>query len=163
MKKPSSPPSRSSGNRKKQRLQRELVRISEYLVSGGLYFWTGYAVFFVLDKKLGFGLFWANLLCNLAGWTVNFLLQRFWVFNDPRLAKHKVDMTGRYIFITLVNFGLDYLIIAGLKQLGVSPYVGKFLSAGFFTVWNYIWYKTWVFAAHIHHRPRSSSKRSKRR
>jgi putative flippase GtrA len=163
MKKSNNRSGRSNGTRNQQRLRRELVRIGEYLVSGGLYFWTGYAVFFVADKFLGFNLFWAKLAANLCGWTVNYLLQRFWVFNNPRLTKHKVDVTGRYMVITLVNFGLDYLIVAGLKQLGISPYIGQFVSAGFFTVWNYIWYKTWVFAAHVHHRPRSNTKRSKRR
>lgn len=145
--------------RKQQRLRRELIRIGEYLISGGLYFWTGYAVFFVADTFLGFSLFWAKLVANIVGWTVNFLVLRFWVFANPNLSKHKVDVTGRYIFITLVNFLLDYVIVYLLTLVGVTPYIGQFVSAGFFTVWNYIWYKTFVFTTHLHHRPRAKSKR----
>jgi hypothetical protein len=51
----------------------------------------------------------------------------------------------KYTILTIFNFGLDYLIVGGLKHLGISPYVGLFISAGFFTVWNYLWYRFWIF------------------
>jgi putative flippase GtrA len=157
MKKPSQ--KARAQKRQQQRLRRELIRIGEYLISGGLYFWTGYAVFFVTDTFLGFNLFWAKLVANIVGWTVNFLVLRFWVFANPNLSKHQVDVTGRYIFITLVNFLLDYVIVYLLTLVGVTPYIGQFVSAGFFTVWNYIWYKTFVFTTHLHRRPRAKNKR----
>lgn len=131
--------------RLKKKQQREVTRITEYLVSGGAYFWTGYLVFFVVDKGLHGSFFWAKSLATLIGWTVNYILQRYWVFNNPRLAKHQTEVTDRYIFITLVNFVLDYLIVWGLKGAGITPYIGQFVSAGFFTIWNYLWYKYWVF------------------
>lgn len=160
MKKSNKQPSQSVAKRRKQkRLKRELVRIGEYLISGGLYFWTGYLVFFITDSLLGWSLFWAKMTANVIGWTVNFLLQRFWVFRNPELSSHKVEVTGRYIFITLVNFFLDYLIVYALQLAGVTPYIGQFVSAGFFTVWNYIWYKTWVFTTHIHHKAHPKHKR----
>jgi putative flippase GtrA len=125
--------------------KRELIRIVEYMISGGAYFWSGYFTFFVLDKGLGWSFLWAKLVANIAGWTVNFLLQRYWVFRSPELNKNKVPVTFRYIVITLVDFVLDLLIVAELKALGLTPYLGPFVSAGFFTVWNYLWYKFWVF------------------
>ncbi len=125
--------------------KRELTRIVEYFISGGAYFWTGYLVFFACDKGLGLSLWWAKLIANITGWTVNYLLQRYWVFKNPELAKNQTKVTGRYIFITLLDFVLDYLIVAALKGVGVTPYIGQFISSGFFTVWNYIWYRFWVF------------------
>lgn len=133
------------------------------MISGGLYFWTGYIVFFVADSLIGLNLFWAKLVANIVGWTINFIVLRFWVFANPSLGKHQVDVTGRYALITLINFGLDYLIVYALQQLGVTPYIGQFASAGFFTVWNYIWYKTFVFASHIHHRGRKNKITKKKR
>jgi len=130
-------------------LQRELVRVGEYLVSGGVYFWSGYLVFFLCDKWLGLSLWWAKLTANVVGWTVNFMLQRYWVFKNPQMAKHQVEVTGRYVVITLVDFVLDYLIVWGLRNIGITPYIGQFISAGFFTVWNYVWYRTWVFTNHF--------------
>ncbi len=141
--------------KKKQKL--ELIRITEYMISGGAYFWTGYLVFFVCDQLLGLNLWWAKLAANLSGWTVNYVLQRYWVFNNKRLKKHQTEVTKRYIIITGVNFMLDYLIVAGLKAAGLTPYLGQFVSAGFFTVWNYLWYKYWVFPSHKHKHKRPST------
>jgi putative flippase GtrA len=67
------------------------------------------------------------------------------VFKNPQLAKHKTEVTTRYAIITLVDFLVDYLIVYGLKSVGITPYIGQFFSAGFFTVWNYVWYRWWVF------------------
>jgi putative flippase GtrA len=123
----------------------EVVRIVQYMISGGAYFWSGYIVFFIADQWLGLNLWWAKLAANLTGWTVNFLLQRYWVFNSSSLKGKQTQVTSRYVAITALNFILDYLIVRGLKSLGLTPYLGQFVSAGFFTVWNYLWYKLWVF------------------
>lgn len=155
MAKPKKQAATSRKQRKADRLHAELIRIAEYLVSGGLYFWTGYAVFFICDSLLGWSLWWAKLSANIIGWTVNYMLQRFWVFRNPDLAKNRVEVTGRYAIITAVDFVLDYLIVFGLQQIGITPYIGQFVSAGFFTVWNYLWYKSWVFTARIHRKPRT--------
>jgi putative flippase GtrA len=129
--------------RRKQR--KEITRIAEYLITGGAYFWTGYLVFFIGDKFLHLNLWWAKLAANIIGWLVNYLLQRYWVFKNPKLAEHKTQVTTRYIIITLADFVIDYLIVAALKSAGITPYIGQFISSGFFTVWNYLWYRFWVF------------------
>lgn len=139
------------GIKKKQ--QREVTRIVEYLISGGAYFWTGYLVFFLLDKGLHWSLWWVKLGANIAGWTVNYLLQRYWVFNNPKLAKHQTEVTTRYVIITLVDFVMDYFIIRWLKLIGITPYIGQFISSGFFTIWNYLWYRFWVFPEKFVERP----------
>ncbi len=129
----------------KKRNKKELLRITEYMISGGAYFWSGYATFFFIDKVLGLSFFWAKSVSTLTGWTVNYLLQRYWVFKNPKLKKHQTEVTTRYVIITLVDFVLDYLIVFGLKSIGITPYIGQFASAAFFTGWNYFWYKFWVF------------------
>lgn len=129
-------------NKRKRRL---IIQLLEYMISGGAYFWAGYLVFFVADRGLGWSLWWAKLSANVVGWTINFVLQRYWVFKNPHLKGHLGDVSGRYIFLSLVNFGLDYLIVAVLKSNGLTPYIGQFVSSGFFTVWNYFWYRFWVF------------------
>lgn len=128
----------------------EVRRITEYMISGGAYFWSGYGMFFVVDKLFGASFFWAKSISTLTGWTVNYVLQRYWAFNNPALKKHQTEVTGRYVAITLIDFVLDYLIVWGLTNISIAgfsinPYVGQFISAGFFTVWNYVWYRFWVF------------------
>jgi putative flippase GtrA len=76
---------------------------------------------------------------------VNFMLQRFWVFNNKTLKAHQTQVTTRYIFITLLDFALNYFILFGLRSVGITPAIGQFISSGFFTIWNWFWYKYWVF------------------
>ncbi len=131
-----------------------VVQFIEYMISGGVYFWVGYAAFALFYgvhtdsygfDGFGWSLWWATITSNVIGWTANYILQRFWVFNNKSLKKHATQVTGRYIFITLVDFGLNYHILWGLRSVGITPYIGQFVSSGFFTIWNYFWYRFWVF------------------
>src|SRR3990167_636671 len=101
----------------KKKQEKEVKRITEYMISGGAYFWVGYGMFFVMDKGLGLSLWWAKLLANISGWTVNYLLQRYWVFNNPKLKSHQTEVTFRYIAITLIDFGLEFYLV---QILGIS-------------------------------------------
>lgn len=135
-------------------------QIVEYLISGGAYFWSGYLAFFVMYQWLHWTLWWAKISADIVGWIVNYLLQRYWVFNNPQLAKHKIDVTGRYLIISGVDFVIDYFIVKILNLHGLSPYIGQFVSAGFFTVWNFLFYKFWVFPnrhAHSKHLKRRTA------
>jgi putative flippase GtrA len=122
-----------------------LIQFIEYLISGGAFFWIGYAAFAYFWSVLHWSLWWSTITSNLIGWIVNYILQRYWVFSNKKLKSHQTSVTGRYIFITLVDFLLNYFILYGLKQAGISPYIGQFISSGFFTGWNWFWYKFWVF------------------
>ena len=126
-----------------------LIQFTEYLVSGGVYFWVGYILLLYLYHVTHWNLWWSTIVSNIAGWTVNFILQRFWVFSNRSLKGHQTQVTGRYIFITLVDFVLNYLILKGLVKIRIDPAIGQFISAGFFTAWNWFWYKFWVFPEHM--------------
>jgi putative flippase GtrA len=121
------------------------IQFVEYMISGGAYFWVGYAILNYLYYAQHWSLWWSTILSNVAGWSVNFIMQRFWVFNKRSLKGHQTQVTSRYIFITLVDFVLNYFILFGLKGIGITPAIGQFISSAFFTVWNWFWYKFWVF------------------
>ena len=131
-------------SQKRKRRQKLAIQFIEYLVSGGVWFWSGYIIIVGLDDYIG--LFWANLIGNAVGITLNFLLQRYWVFRTKKPGKIAFT-AGRYIIYTLLNaFLLNYLILYGLRELfGIGPEIGQFIASAFFTVWNYFWYKVWVF------------------
>jgi putative flippase GtrA len=132
--------------KKRQRL--ELKRIAEYMVGGGLWFWSGYIIIVLLYGRVP--LFWANFIGNAVGITLNFMIERYWVFKTSRPASLLVA-SRRYIIYTALNaFLLNYLILAALNQVGIVPKFGQFVAAAFFTVWNYIWYKAWVFRGKAH-------------
>lgn len=137
--------------------RRVAVQFVEYMISGGAYFWVGYGILLFLNSyfqshlhwSVRLSLWWATIISNVIGWTVNYVLQRFWVFNNKSLKSHKTNVTGRYVIITLVDFVLNYVILLGLNSIGIAPKFGQFISSGFFTAWNWVWYKYWVFPEHM--------------
>lgn len=122
-----------------------LIQFGEYLVGGSAYFWSGYVVFAICYSGLGWSVLPAKIAADVTGWTINYLIQRYWAFNNKSLRCHEGRTIARYTILTLFNLALDYAIILGLNVLGVSPYISFFLSAGFFMFWNYLWYRFWVF------------------
>lgn len=123
---------------------KEVKRFIKYWLGGSVYFWLGYLVFALAYSVFHWNWFPAKILADAIGWTSNYIIQRFWTFSD-RIHLSEMQHAGRYIFIESIGFILDYLIIWGLKSIGITPYIGFFLSAGFFTIWSYLWYKYWVF------------------
>jgi len=123
---------------------KEVKRFLKYWLGSGIYFWLGYLVFAVCYSGLHWGWFPAKLLADLIGWSSNYLVQRFWAFSD-RIHLSEMQHAGRYVTIEAIGFVMDYLIIWGLYKIGITPYIGFFISSGFFTIWSYLWYKYWVF------------------
>lgn len=129
----------------------------EYMITGGAWFWSGYAMFALLYSVFNIDIVPAKILSYIFGLTVNFILERFWVF-DTRDARKELDKVSvRYVVLSVVNLAIDTLIVWGLAELGLTPYLGQFVSAGFFTVWNYLWYKFWVFAKKTQPKPKRSA------
>ena len=131
------------------KLKKLAIQVGEYMVTGGVWFWSGYIIIITLDNYIG--LFLANLIGNAVGLTLNFILERYWVFRTKKQATIGV-MAKRYIIYTVLNaFILNYLILEGLRRNGIEPEFGQFIASGFFTVWNYLWYKYWVFNDKVPH------------
>jgi putative flippase GtrA len=115
------------------------------MVGGSTYFWSGYAIFAIGYSVLHLWWLWAKLLADAIGWSLNYFIQRHWAFAGASKHLSEMQHARRYIIIESVGFVIDYAIIGGLKALGITPYIGFFISAAFFTVWSYFWYKYWVF------------------
>lgn len=132
-----------------KRSKKVLIQIAEYMVAGGAHFWSGYFIIVFLTPEIG--LWWANLIGNGVGITLNFILERYWVFNGGK-KRNLTEVSVRYIIFTAVNFILNYFVLRYLLQIGIQVAIGQFIAAGFFTVWNFLWYKNWVFKGkpHLH-------------
>ena len=134
----------------------EAKRIIEYFVAGGVWFWSGYILIILLDNHIG--LFWANFIGNAVGITLNFILERYWVFKTKQPAKLGIA-AKRYVIYTALNaFLLNYLILYTLEKNGIRVEIGQFIASAFFTVWNYFWYKHYVFKGMEHHRKRRKTR-----
>jgi len=127
--------------------RRNIRQFIAYFVGGTTYFWSGYLVFALCYSGFHWAWWPAKIAGDVVGWTLNYLVQRYWAFNSTSLKRHEGQTAEKYVLLTLFNFGLDYAIVGGLNAAGITPYIGFFISAGFFTVWNYFWYRFWVFFA----------------
>lgn len=121
------------------------IQFGKYMAGGGLYFWSGYLIFAIGYSGLHWSWWTAKIAADGVGWTLNYFVQRYWAFAGKPKKLSEMQHAGRYMFIETIGFGLDYALIGGLKALGITPYLGFFISSGFFTVWSYLWYKYWVF------------------
>jgi putative flippase GtrA len=130
--------------KQKRPLKSDLIQFSKYLAGGGLYFWSGYAVFAVGYSGFHWRWLWSKMAADAIGWTLNYRAQRYWAFGSQHHLS-EIQHVGRYVLIGALGLVLDYLIIAGLNSVGISPYAGFFMAAAFFTGWNWLWYKYWVF------------------
>ncbi len=143
--------------------RRDIKQVIQYSITGGAWFWSGYAMFAVCYSFFGFDIVVSKVISYIFGLIVNFLLERFWVF-DSRDARKDLDkITFKYIVLSTINLLIDTSIVWSLNRAGVTPYIGQFVSAGFFTVWNYIWYKMWVFARSAPPHPRRAASPTLRR
>lgn len=126
--------------------KKALTRFGEYMLSGGAQFWSGYSAFALLDQVFGVTFWWAKSAAYFVGVVINYFLERFWVFGRRRISKKNIERTAaQFSGLMLVNFFLDLAIVGGLRELGITPYIGQFISSGFFTVWNWIMFNK-IFA-----------------
>lgn len=123
----------------------EAKRFLRSYVGGTVYFWSGYGIFAILYSGFGWDWLYAKIICDIVGLSLNYLVQRFWAFSDMAAGRKEQAMAGKFSVVSVVGIGLDYAIISGLKAIGVSPYLGFFISAGVMTIWSYSWYRFWVF------------------
>lgn len=123
-----------------------IKQIIQYSITGGAWFWSGYAMFALCYSFFGIDIVPSKVISYCFGLIINFLLERFWVFDSKQARKNLDKVTIKYVLLSAVNLVIDTLIVWSLSLQGLTPYIGQFVSAGFFTVWNYMWYKLWVFA-----------------
>lgn len=124
---------------------KRLIQFIEYMIGGGVYFWSGLGVFAICYSLFNWDWLIAKMLADVVGFSLSYFIQRYWAFDDPRLKRKTLQTGKRYFLISAITLIVDYGIVATLKSMGVTPYIGLFVSSLFLTVWNYLWYRFWVF------------------
>ncbi|MDB5168835.1 MAG: hypothetical protein JWO41_191 [Candidatus Saccharibacteria bacterium] len=122
-----------------------IIQFAKYMAGGSLYFWSGYAIFALCYSVFGWGWLPSKVVADVFGWSLNYVVQRYWAFNSDHLKLSEMQHATRYITIESIGFAIDYAIIGILNANGITPYLGFFISSAFFTVWSYLWYKYYVF------------------
>ena len=131
-----------------------IIQFVKLQLAGNIIFWGTYLGYFISDYFFGHPELWALAVASLIAHGLFFIVSREWVFDaDTGERRKKQDV---YRFIIFMGFGyfLNLLIIESLhRYLGVSPYIGQFISGLFFAVWNFVGLKWWVFTGSSHYSP----------
>jgi len=125
--------------------KRQAVQFLYFNMGGVSFFVLGYAIFALLYGVFHAPWWLSKIIADAVGATSNYFIQRYVAF---RLESQHIDsrtLLSKFGILSLTNIVIDYAIVAGLKALGVTPFIGLIASASFFTLWKYIWYKLWVF------------------
>ena len=122
-----------------------VIQFLEYMVGGGVYFWGGLAIFAICYNIFGWPWYVAKVLADIIGWTANYAIQRYWAFYDSKLKGQDRWVITKFVIVNGVDLIIDYAIVWAFVHNGITPYAGFFVSAGFTTVWDYLWYRFWVF------------------
>ncbi|MCA9327162.1 GtrA family protein [Candidatus Saccharibacteria bacterium] len=125
--------------------RQNILQFFYYNLGGVVFFASGYLVFILLYGALHWHWLIAKAIADLAGWALNYLVQHYLAFKHNAREQGHRKVLKKYVPFSLFNILLDYAIVGGLKWVGVSPFVGLWIAAIFFTFWKWFWYKYWVF------------------
>src|ERR1043165_6611278 len=101
---------------------KRLVQFGEYMVGAGLYFWTGLGIFAITYNGLHWHWLIAKGLADIIGWTLHYLVQRYWAFSDSRLKGQDKRVVFRYVLVNGVDLIFDYTIVAVFIYNNLTPY-----------------------------------------
>ena len=121
--------------------KKSAVQFLKYNFGGLLYFAGAWLIITFGTPRIG--LWWANVIGNGVGITLNYIVQKYWAFTSSKHTKSHTNW--KFIVLTAVNLIVSYYILKSLVAVGVALWFAQFISATFFTGWNWVWYKYWVF------------------
>lgn len=131
-------------------------------LAGNILFWGTYIGYFLLFEIAEWGYMEALVTASLVSHFLFFIANKEWVFEDDT-GKRKTSVEAiRFALFMGLNFFINIGIITGLQQyFDISPYIGQFISAFFFTIWSFVGLKYWVFRDVKHSGLRLSKKANK--
>ncbi|MDB5183475.1 MAG: hypothetical protein JWO07_156 [Candidatus Saccharibacteria bacterium] len=124
-------------------------------VAGNIPFWGTYGINFVLDKGLSVDKYQALLVATVLANALFFIVDDQWVFSSSKGKRKTSAEVWKFVIFMSLSALLTFNITWQLYNvLGISTYIGQFISAGLSISWTFIGLRFWVFAT-----PKKSSKR----
>ena len=162
--------------KQKKKLWKLLIEFIKLQLSANILFWGTIGGLFLLYDVLEWPQLMALATASIAAHIVFFLVNKEWVFSDESGNRK----TSREVVRFVLFMGLNYFINLGIVTLssnylsrvdfiatafdnfGPTPYMGQIIAALFFTFWNYIGLKFWVFQDTKHQSLRTKYARAKK-
>lgn len=115
-------------------------------LAGNILFWGTYIGYFLLFELADWGYMEALVTASLVSHVLFFIVNKEWVFEDETGERKTGVEAVRFALFMGLNFFINLAIIGGLQEyFDITPYIGQFISAFFFTIWSFIGLKYWVF------------------
>ena len=133
---------------KKQFTLANLIQFIKLQLAGNILFWGTYIGFFLLHEIANWSELTALAMASIIAHGLFFIADSEWVFDEKGERRKTSGELTRFVIFMGLNYFINLGIIAGLSYyLNISPYIGQFISALFFTLWTFVGLKYWVFPA----------------
>ncbi len=104
-----------------------------------------FAITYILKEKLKVHKYISNTLGFTSATVSNYLLNRYWTFNNGKAAE--ISQFGKFLGIALLGLVLNNLIIYLLNdRLKLNFYFSKLLAIGLVAIWNFFGNYLYTFA-----------------
>jgi putative flippase GtrA len=113
-----------------------------FLVVGGASVVVDAGLLWVLHGLIGLRLEPATALAFLAGFVVNFALNRQWAFASTGRLRRQF---AAYVALVAANLLVTVLLVRALTALGVMYLVAKVLTTAVLSTVNYVVSRKWIF------------------
>lgn len=137
----------TAGGRLGVQMRESAVRASQssaarFVAVGGASVVIDAGLLYILHGRLGMALIPATAIAFLAGFMVNFLLNRQWSFASTG-ALH--SQLFRYLALVLCNLVVTIALVQALTWAGVPYLVAKVATTACLSAVNYVISRKWIF------------------
>lgn len=130
----------------KRSLIETAIEFVKLQLAGNILFWGTYIGYFLLHEFVHWDSMTSLIMASLIAHFLFFIANKEWVFEDETGKRKTGTEAVRFTLFMGLNFFINLGIITTLDySFDISPYIGQFISALFFTVWSFIGLKYWVF------------------
>ena len=145
---------------KKQFTLQNLIAFIKLQLAGNVLFWGTYIGYFLLHEVAD----WSELAALATASTIAhiafFIVDSEWVFDEKGERRKTPGELWRFVVFMGLNYFINLGIITGLSYyFDITPYIGQFISALFFTFWTFIGLRYWVFPQPSKKRRTTNAKR----
>ncbi len=138
--------------KKRKKLLKYVVEFVKLQLTGNILFWGTYGGYFALHELMEVGEVAALATASIFAHVLFFVVNKEWVFDDKTGKRKTSQEVTRFVMFMGLNYFINLGIITGLSHyFGISPYIGQFIAGFFFTAWNFIGLRFWVFQEIQHH------------
>lgn len=141
--------------RNKKRLIELVTEFAKLQLAGNIPFWGTYLGFWFFDQVMHLPELAGLTIATVASNIVFFIVDDKWVFTSKRGSqtqrKSHYEILKFVIFMSFTAF-LSLMLTHGWSvYLGISPYIGQFLTGAVMTAWIFSGLRFWVFSPPHHH------------